>query len=53
MAFAKLTALLRQEAARTVDALVDGIGQLLDRFLPAECADFFRRRISMLSLKTL
>ena len=39
MAFAK--ALLRQEPARTVDALVDRIGQLLDRFLPAECANFF------------
>ena len=41
MAFAKLKALLRQEPARTVDALVDRIGQLLDRFLPAECANFF------------
>jgi transposase len=41
MAFAKLKALLRQEPARTVDALVDRIGQLLDHFLPAECANFF------------
>lgn len=41
MAFAKLKALLRQEPARTVDALVERIGQLLDRFLPAECANFF------------
>jgi transposase len=41
MAFAKLKALLRQEPARTVDALVDRIGQLLDRFLPAECSNFF------------
>jgi transposase len=40
MACAKLKALLRQEPAR-VDALVDRIGQLLDRFLPAECANFF------------
>lgn len=41
MAFAKLKALLRQEPARTVDALIDRIGHLLDRFLPAECANFF------------
>ena len=41
LAFSKLKALLRQEPARTVDALVDRIGQLLDRFLPAECANFF------------
>jgi transposase len=41
MAFAKLKALLRQEPARTVDALVERIGTLLDRFLPDECANFF------------
>ena len=41
MAFAKLKALLRQEPARTVDALVERIGQLLNRFRPAECANFF------------
>ncbi|MBB4861018.1 hypothetical protein HNO88_004366 [Novosphingobium chloroacetimidivorans] len=31
----------RQEPARTVDALVERIGSLLDRFLPNECANFF------------
>ena len=41
MAFAKLKALLRQEPARTADALVERIGTLLDRFLPDECANFF------------
>ncbi|MBB4861117.1 transposase [Novosphingobium chloroacetimidivorans] len=41
IAYAKLNALLRQEPARTVDALVDRIGKLLDRFLPDECANFF------------
>lgn len=41
MAFAKLKALLRQEPARTIDALVSRIGTLLDRFPPIECANFF------------
>ena len=41
MAFSKLKALLRQEPARTIDGLVERIGNLLDRFLPAECANFF------------
>ncbi|MDR7157241.1 transposase [Sphingobium xenophagum] len=41
MAFAKLKALLRQEPARTVDALVERIGNLVDRFPPHECANFF------------
>ncbi|MGC6331837.1 IS630 family transposase, partial [Rhizorhabdus sp. FW153] len=41
MAFAKLKALLRQEPPRTVDALVERIGKLLDRFHPDECANFF------------
>jgi len=40
-AFSQLKALLRQEPARTVDALIERIGQLLDRFLPAACANFF------------
>ena len=42
MAFAKLKTLLRQEPARTVDARVERIGTILDRFLPAECANFFK-----------
>ena len=37
MAFAKLKALLRAEAARTRDALWSAVGRLLDRFTPAEC----------------
>ncbi len=41
MAFAKLKALLRQEPARTIDALVARIGDLLDRLHPSECANFF------------
>lgn len=40
MAFAKLKALLRTKAARTVDALWSAIGRLLDRFPPAECARY-------------
>ncbi len=41
MAFAKLKALLPQNPARTVDTPVDRIGTLLDRFHPAQCANFF------------
>ena len=37
MAFAKLKALLRAEAARTHDALWAAVGRLLDRFTPGEC----------------
>lgn len=40
--FAKLKALLRKAAARTVDALWDTIGRLLDAFSPAECANYFK-----------
>jgi transposase len=36
-AFAKLKALLRRAAARSVDLLWQTIGQLLDAFSPAEC----------------
>jgi transposase len=39
-AFAKLKALLRTAAARTVDLLWRTIGQLLDAFSPAECAHY-------------
>jgi transposase len=39
-AFAKLKALLRSEAARTVEALWAAIGRLLARFPPAECARY-------------
>jgi transposase len=40
-AFAKLKALLRTAAARTVAALWHTIGQLLDAFTPTECAHYF------------
>ena len=39
-AFAKLKALLRKAAARTVDGLWDTIGKLLDLFPPAQCANY-------------
>jgi transposase len=41
-AFAKLKALLRKAAERTVDALWTAIGRLVDAFTPPECANFFR-----------
>ena len=40
--FAKLKTLLRKTAARTRDALWNAIGQLLDLFPPAECANYLR-----------
>ena len=40
-AFSKLKALLRKGAERTVDALWDRIGALLEEFAPQECANFF------------
>jgi transposase len=39
-AFAKLKALLRKIAARTVAALWDALGDILDRFTPQECANY-------------
>lgn len=39
-AFAKLKALLRSAAARTVDVLWRIIGQLLDAFSPTECTNY-------------
>jgi transposase len=39
-AFAKLKALLRKAAERTVDGLWNAIGKLLDRFAPTECANY-------------
>ena len=39
--FAKLKALLRKAAPRTVDALWNGIATLLDRFTPGECTRYF------------
>jgi transposase len=40
-AFAKLKALLRRAAARTVDALWNAIADAIERFKPDECANFF------------
>lgn len=41
-AFAKLKALLRRTAARTVDALWSRIGTALDQFSAAECEHYIR-----------
>jgi transposase len=41
-AFAKLKALLRARAVRTVDALGKALGDLVPCFSPAECANFLR-----------
>lgn len=40
-AFAKLKALLRKAAARTVSDLWAAIADAIDRFSPAECANYF------------
>lgn len=40
-AFAKLKALLRKVAARTIDELWDAIGNALTAFSPTECANYF------------
>jgi transposase len=44
LAFSKLKRLLRRGAARTVEALWDTLGSLLDQFRPKECANYFRHR---------
>jgi hypothetical protein len=41
-AFSKLKALLRGKAERTITALWDAVGSLLDQFTPAECANYFQ-----------
>src|SRR5215217_3633217 len=40
-AFAKLKALLRKAAERTLEGLWTAIGRLLNTFTPAECANYF------------
>jgi transposase len=40
-AFAKLKAMLRKAAERTIDGLWAAIGRLLDLFTPAECRNYF------------
>ncbi|CAH1663812.1 hypothetical protein BOSEA31B_12622 [Hyphomicrobiales bacterium] len=41
-AFAKLKALLRAKAERSINALWDAIGTIGDLFSPTECANYFR-----------
>ncbi len=41
MAFAKLKALLRASAIRTIDALWRAIGEICDLFSPEECQNYF------------
>ena len=41
-AFAKLKAMLRREAERTISGLWSLIGRLVDLFKPAECANYFK-----------
>jgi transposase len=41
MVFSKLKTLLRQASERTRDGLWHRIGELLDRFTPDECANYF------------
>ena len=41
-AFAKLKALLRKAAERSIYALWTTIGRLLEAFTPTECANYFR-----------
>lgn len=42
LAFAKLKALLRKAAQRTIDGLWGFLGQALDAFGPEECRNYFR-----------
>jgi transposase len=42
LAFAKLKALLRAGAVRTVNALWNALGELVACFSPTECANFLR-----------
>lgn len=42
LAFSKLKRLLRDAAERSVEALWQTIGRLLDRFTPTECAKYIR-----------
>jgi transposase len=39
--FAKLKHLLRKQAARTVESVIAGIGELLGTFTSQECANYF------------
>lgn len=41
-AFAKLKAILRARAERSIGALWDAVGSIVDIFSPTECANFFK-----------
>ena len=41
-AFAKLKAMLRKTAARTLDTLWAAIAKLIDTFAPGECSNYFK-----------
>jgi transposase len=41
-AFSKLKAILRARAERTIPALWNAVGSIIDLFTPAECANFFK-----------
>lgn len=41
-AIAKLKALMRAKAERTITALWDPVGSLVELFSPAECANYFK-----------
>ena len=40
-AFAKMKAMLRKAAERTIDGLWSAIGRIIDTFNPTECANYF------------
>ena len=41
-ALSKLKALMRAKAERTIKAMWDAVGSMIDQFTPAECANYFR-----------
>lgn len=41
-AFSKLKALLRAKSERSITALWNAVGSLLDHFMPIECANYFQ-----------
>jgi transposase len=51
--FAKLKALLRKAAARSIDTLWDTIGLLLDAFSPCECSNYLRNSGYVLPTRNL
>ena len=54
--FAKLKGLLRRTAARNIEALSGSIGNLLDDFSAAKCANYIRHcglRLRLFSMKSL